>query len=106
MALTVKLTRQQRRVDTVKPKNLKSPKNGSERITMNCKIAEQQTRQIIRLDGDVTHLIVSLNETILVYVDIFSKINSYYKVIYMNKMITMIQVKAHYIKFNCFSLHF
>ena len=26
MALTVKLTRQQRRVDTVKPKNLKSPK--------------------------------------------------------------------------------
>ena len=54
MALTVKLTRQQRRVDTVKPKNLKSPKNGSERITMNCKIAEQQTRQIMRLDGDVT----------------------------------------------------
>ena len=58
MALTVKLTRQQRLVDTVKPKNLKSPKNGSERITMNCKIAEQQTRQIMRLDGDVTVSIV------------------------------------------------
>ena len=57
MALTVKLTRQQRRVDTVKPKNLKSPKNGSERITMNCKIAEQQTRQIMRLDGDVTFIL-------------------------------------------------
>ena len=50
------------------------------------------------------HLIVSLNETILVYVVIFSKISSYYKVMYMNKMITMIQVKAHFIKFNCFSL--
>ena len=52
-ALTIILTRQQRRVDTVK---LKSgiTKNGSERITMNCKITEQQTRQIMRLDGDVT----------------------------------------------------
>ena len=50
------------------------------------------------------HLIVSLNETILVYVVIFSKISSYYKVMYMNKMITMIQVKAHFIKLNCFSL--
>ena len=50
------------------------------------------------------HLIVSLNETILVYVVIFSKISSYYKVMYMNKMITMIEVKAHFIKFNCFSL--
>ena len=61
MALTVKLTRQQRRVDTVKPKNLKSPKNGSERITMNCKIADQQTRQIMRLDGDVTIIIMLSN---------------------------------------------
>ena len=44
------------------------------------------------------HLIVSLNETILVYVVLFSKISSYYKVIYMNKMITMIQVRAHFKK--------
>ena len=51
------------------------------------------------------HLIVSINEPILLYVVIFSKISSYYKVIYLNKMITMIQVKAHFIKFNCFSLH-
>ena len=29
MALTVKLTRQQRRVDTVKPKNLESPKTAA-----------------------------------------------------------------------------
>ena len=35
-------------------KNLDSPKNGNKRITMNCKITEQQTRQIMRLDGDVT----------------------------------------------------
>ena len=54
MALTVKLTRQQRRVDTVKPKNPGITKNGNERITMNCKIINWQTRQIMKLDGDVT----------------------------------------------------
>ena len=53
--------------------------------------------------------IVSFNEPILVYMYtyfvILFKINSYHEVIYLNKMITIIQVKAHFMKFNCFSLH-
>ena len=52
---------------------------------------------------------VSFNEPILLYMYmyfvIFFKISSYHKVIYLNKMITIIQVKAHFMKFNCFSLH-
>ena len=53
--------------------------------------------------------IVSFNEPILVYMYtyfvILFKTNSYHEVIYLNKMITIIQVKAHFMKFNCFSLH-
>ena len=52
---------------------------------------------------------VSFNEPILLYMYmyfvIFFKISSYHKVIYLNKMIPIIQVKAHFMKFNCFSLH-
>ena len=51
------------------------------------------------------HLNVSLNEPFLVYTVIFSQISSHYKVIYLNKMITMIQVKTLFMKFNCFSKH-
>ena len=50
-----------------------------------------------------------VNEPILVYMCMYFvilfKISSYHKVIYMNKMITIIQIKAHFMKFNCFSLH-
>ena len=53
--------------------------------------------------------IVSFNQPILVYMYthfvILFKINTYHEVIYLNKMITIIQVKAHFMKFNCFSLH-
>ena len=69
---------------------------------MNCKITEQQTRQIMRLDGDVTVGIISVNVSKPINIDtaLISIINV--KIIEKKKnLVVATVVTTQYIVINC-----